>query len=234
MNNIYIDGSCQVNNRLIGIGIYNSTTKFELSMVKDGNNVFDAESEALEEAIRYSELNGIVKESRIFTDSKEVHKVYFDYVLSLGFSEFIWIPRELNSVADKLSTGYKEYTKSTRTKISLNNNVIIKTTKIKETTKVKSLSKTEIIEKLNEFSEEKRMKLIYKLKDLTKSNKCIYDYYFANGGKVGKNNKNTYFKLIPLLVKTTRSGKSQNNLLEEITLVGINTLLNNIKMKETK
>ena len=234
MHNIYIDGSCQVNNKLIGIGIYDSTTKFELSMVKDGNNVFDAESEALEEAIRYCQLNGIVKESRIFTDSKEVHKVYFDYVISIGFSEFIWIPRELNSVADKLSTGYKEYTKSTRTKISLNNNVIIKTTKIKETTKVKSLSKTEIIEKLNEFSEEKRMKLIYKLKDLTKSNKCIYDYYFANGGKVGKNNKNTYFKLIPLLVKTTRSGKSQNNLLEEITLVGINTLLNNIKMKETK
>lgn len=234
MHNIYIDGSCQDANKLIGIGIYNSTTKFELSMVKDGDNVYDAEYGALEEAIRYCQFNGIVKQSRIFTDSDEVYRLNKEYVLSLGFADFIWIPRELNIKADKLSTLYKEYTKSTRTKISLNNNVIIKTTKIKETTKVKSLSKTEIIEKLNEFSEEKRMKLIYKLKDLTKSNKCIYDYYFANGGKVGKNNKNTYFKLIPLLVKTTRSGKSQNNLLEEITLAGINTLLNNIKMKESK
>lgn len=231
MHNIYIDGSCQDANKLIGIGIYNSTTKFELSMVKDGDNVYDAEYGALEEAIRYCQFNGIVKQSRIFTDSDEVYRLNKEYVLSLGFADFIWIPRELNIKADKLSTSYKEYTKSTRTKISLNNNVIIKTSKIKETTKVKSLSKTEIIEKLNEFSEEKRMKLIYKLKDLTKSNKCIYDYYFANGGKVGKNNKNTYFKLIPLLVKTTRSGKSQNNLLEEITLAGINTLLNNIKMK---
>ena len=231
MHNIYIDGSCQDANKLIGIGIYNSTTKFELSMVKDGDNVYDAEYGALEEAIRYCQFNGIVKQSRIFTDSDEVYRLNKEYVLSLGFADFIWIPRELNIKADKLSTSYKEYTKSTRTKISLNNNVIIKTSKIKETTKVKSLSKTEIIEKLNEFSEEKRMKLIYKLKDLTKSNKCIYDYYFANGSKVGKNNKNTYFKLIPLLVKTTRSGKSQNNLLEEITLAGINTLLNNIKMK---
>ena len=234
MHNIYIDGSCQVNNKLIGIGIYNSTTKFELSMVKDGNNVFDAESEALEEAIRYCQLNNIVKESRIFTDSKDVHRVYIDYVLSLGFSEFVWIPRELNTVADKLSTGYKEYSKSTRTKISLNNNVIIKTTKIKETTKIKHLSKEQIIDKLNEFSEDKRMKLIVKLKDLTKTNIDVYNYYFNAGKHIGKNNRNTYFKLIPLLVPTPRNVKLKENLLEEITLVGINTLLKNIKMKETK
>lgn len=234
MHNIYIDGSCQVNNKLIGIGIYNSTTKFELSMVKDGNNVFDAESEALEEAIRYCQLNDIVKESRIFTDSKDVHRTYIDYVLSLGFSEFIWIPRELNSVADKLSTGYKEYSKSTKTKISLKNNTIIKTTKIKECTKVKHLSKEEIIQKLNEFSEDKRMKLIVKLKDLTKTNNDVYNYYFNAGKNIGKNNKNTYFKLIPLLVSTTRAEKSKKKFLDEISLVGLNTLLDNLKIKETK
>jgi len=238
MHNIYIDGSSQVNNKIIGIGIYDSTTKFELSMVKDGNDVFDAESEALEEAIRYCQLNGIVQESRIFTDSKEVHRMYIDYVLSLGFSEFIWIPRELNVVADKLSTLYKNYSKSTKTKIVLDikTNVVTKTTKIKETTSLNNLNKEQIIQSLNDFSLEKRMKLLEKLKETSAVNKTIWNYYFNGVRTISKNKKNTYFKLIPLLIPDTKNKKNKANLLNEITMSGIKMLLEsvkNLKMKET-
>ena len=72
MHNIYIDGSSQVQNKLIGIGIYDSSNGVELSMVKTGDSVYDAEYGALEEAIRYCQLNDIVKESRIFTDSQQI------------------------------------------------------------------------------------------------------------------------------------------------------------------
>ena len=111
MHNIYIDGSSQVQNKLIGIGIYDSSNGFELSMVKTGDNVYEAEYGALEEAIRYSKLNDIVKESRIFTDSQQIYSENRDYILSLGFVDFIWIPRELNKKADSLSSKYKQYTK---------------------------------------------------------------------------------------------------------------------------
>lgn len=234
MHNIYIDGSCQDANKLIGIGIYNSTTKFELSMVKDGDNVYDAEYGALEEAIRYCQFNGIVKQSRIFTDSDEVYRLNKEYVLSLGFADFIWIPRELNVKADKLSTSYKEYTKSTKTKISLTNNTVIRTTKIKEVTSRKVLAKTQIIDILNEFSEDKKMKLIEKLKDTSGVNKAVYDYYFGNSKTISKQKKNTYFLLIPLLIDGTKNKNIKKNLLERIKVEGINMLLENIKLKEVK
>lgn len=157
MHNIYIDGSSQVQNKLIGIGIYDSSNGFELSMVKTGDNVYEAEYGALEEAIRYSKLNDIVKESRIFTDSQQIYSENRDYILSLGFVDFIWIPRELNVVADRLSTQYKDYSKSAKTKVVLDmkNNTITKTTKIKESTSLKSLNKKQIIEHLNQYSIEK-------------------------------------------------------------------------------
>lgn len=113
-------------------------------------------------------------------------------------------------------------------------NTITKTTKIKETTKVNSLNKEQIIDYLNQFSIEKRMKLINKLKDLSKTNQDIYNYYFNGVKSIGKNNKNTYFKLIPLLVDVPRNGKSKETLLNEITFDGIKMLLDNLKIKETK
>ena len=157
MHNIYIDGSSQVQNKLIGIGIYDSSNGFELSMVKTGDSVYDAEYGALEEAIRYCQLNDIVKESRIFTDSTQIYNENKDYISELGFVDFIWIPRELNVVADRLSTQYKDYSKSTKTKVVLDmkNNTITKTTKIKESTSLKSLNKEQIIEHLNQYSIEK-------------------------------------------------------------------------------
>lgn len=42
MHNIYIDGSSQVQNELACIGIYDSSNGFELSMVKTGDNVYEA------------------------------------------------------------------------------------------------------------------------------------------------------------------------------------------------
>lgn len=234
MHNIYIDGSSQVQNNLIGIGVYNSTTKFELAMVKNGKDVFEAESEALEEAIRYAQMNNIVKESRIFTDSQQVYNELKDYVLSLGFSDLIWIPRELNTVADKLSTAYKSYSKNVSTKISLKDCTVTKTTKIKETTNLKSLDKKEIVNLLNEFSLEKRTKLIDKLKDATNVNKAVWNYYFGDAKVISKNKKNTYYKLIPLLIPGTKNNKSKANLLNEITTTGITMLLDNLKLKESK
>ena len=232
INNIYIDGSSQHKNGIIGIGIYNSSTGFELSLVKDGKDVYEAESEALEECIRYCQLNGIVKNSRIFTDSKHVHINLKEYVLELGFVDFIWIPRELNTVADRLSTSYKEYTKSSTIKISLNNNTVIKTTKIKETTKLKSLSKVQIIECLNQFSTEKKMKLLEKL-NTSICNKNVWNYYFRNAKIPCKAKRKTYYYLIPLLIEKTKNNTNEEKLLEQISTEGLFSLLNEVK-KETK
>lgn len=239
MHNIYIDGSSQVQNKLIGIGVYDSSTGFELSMVKTGDSVYDAEYGALEEAIRYCQLNNIVKESRIFTDSTQIYNENKNYILDLGFVDFIWIPRELNTVADRLSTQYKDYSKSTRTKVVLDikKNTITKTTKIKEITQVNTLSKEQIIQSLNEFSIEKRTKLIEKLRDTSSVNKTIWNYYFGTATVISKNKKNTYFKLIPLLISDTKNKKNKANLLNEITIDGIRMLLEsvkNLKIKETK
>ena len=239
MHNIYIDGSSQYQNKLIGIGVYDSSTGFELSMVKTGDNVYEAEYGALEEAIRYCQLNDIIKESRIFTDSTQIYNENRDYILSLGFVDFIWIPRELNTVADKLSTLYKNYSKSTKTKVVLDmkNNTITKTTKIKERTSINSLNKEQIIEHLNRYSIEKRMKLIEKLKETSAVNKTIWNYYFNGVKTISKNKKNTYFKLIPLLIPDTKNKKNKHNLLNEITFDGIKMLLEsvkNLKIKETK
>ena len=208
-------------------------------MVKNGDSVYDAEYGALEEAIRYCKLNNIIKESRIFTDSQQIHSENREYVLNLGFVDFIWIPRELNTVADKLSTQYKNYSKSTKIKVLLDvkNNTITKTTKIKETTSLKSLNKEQIIQSLNEFSLERRMKLLEKLKDTSAVNKTIWNYYFNGVSVISKNKKNTYFKLIPLLIPDTKNKKNKANLLNEITFDGIKMLLesvNNLKIKETK
>ena len=61
MNNIFIDGSYNHENKLIGIGVYNSSNGFELSMVKNGENVSEAEYEALQECLRYCKMNNIIK-----------------------------------------------------------------------------------------------------------------------------------------------------------------------------
>lgn len=234
MNNIFIDGSYNHENKLIGIGVYNSSNGFELSMVKDGENVSEAEYEALQECLRYCKMNNIIKNSRIFTDSKEIHQAFYDSVLAEGIKEFIWIPRELNSKADKLSSEYKQYTKNVRTKISFDNNCIIKTTKIKEITKTKTLNKEQIINLLNEFSEEKRMKLIEKLKDHSGICKLIHEYYFGSSKHLSNKKKNTYFYLIPLLIPGTKNKMNRTNLLNQITVDGINNLLKELKLKETK
>ena len=234
MNNIFIDGSYKHENKLIGIGVYNSSNGFELAMVKDGENVSEAEYEALQECLRYCKMNNIIKNSRIFTDSKEIHQAFYDSVLAEGIKEFIWIPRELNSKADKLSSEYKQYTKNVRTKISFDNNCIIKTTKIKEITKTKTLNKEQIINLLNEFSEEKRMKLIEKLKDHSGICKLIHEYYFGSSKRLSNKKKNTYFYLIPLLIPGTKNKMDRTNLLNQITVDGINNLLKELKFKETK
>ena len=234
MHNIYIDGSYNHENKLIGIGIYDSSNGFELAMVKNGENVSEAETEALEECLRYCKMNNIVKYSRIFTDSKEIHVQLYNYVINQGIREFIWIPRELNTKADKLSAEYKQYTKNVRTKISFNNNSVIKTTKIKEVSLTKSLSKEQIIEILNQFSEQKRIILIEKLKDYSNANQLIYNYYFNGANKLSKQKRNTYFYLIPLLLSNTRNKSNIKTLIDKITIEGINNLLKHVKMKETK
>ena len=233
MNNIYIDGSCNHKEKIIGIGIYNSTNNFELSIVKDGNSSSDAEFEALEECLRYCKMNNITNKSRIFTDSKEIHTKFYDYVIRNGIAEFIWIPRELNKRADQLSSQYKEYLKTEVTKISYNNNCIVKTTKIKEVSKTKSLSKEQIIDFLNEFSQEKRMKLIEKLKGNSRGNEVIFNYYFNNTSNIAAKKRNTYYFLIPLLVEV-KSKLTREHLLGNISEHGLKELLNKVNIKETK
>jgi len=231
MYNIFIDGSYNHKNKLIGIGVYNSTNGFELAMVKDGDNVSEAEYEALQECLRYCKMNNITEVSRIFTDSKEIHEMYYESVIREGIKEFIWIPRELNSIADKLSSSYKQYTKNIKTNISFDNNCVIKTTKIKEISK--SLSKDELIDLLNTFSIDKKMSLINKMGKLSKNNSRIYKYYFNNTGKVSSKLKTkSFYLLIPLLIENTRCDLPQNNLINKISLFGIYSLLSEVKERK--
>ena len=231
MYNIFIDGSYNHKNKLIGIGVYNSTNGFELAMVKDGDNVSEAEYEALQECLRYCKMNNITEVSRIFTDSKEIHEMYYESVIREGIKEFIWIPRELNSIADKLSSSYKQYTKNIKTNIIFDNNCVIKTTKIKEISK--SLSKDELIDLLNTFSIDKKMSLINKMGKLSKNNSRIYKYYFNNTGKVSSKLKTkSFYLLIPLLIENIRCDLPQNNLINKISLFGIYSLLKEVKERK--
>ena len=81
------------------------------------------------------------------------------------------------------------------------------------------------------------MKLLEKLRDTSAANKTRWKYYFGSAKIISKNKKNTYFKLIPLLIPDTKNKKNRANLLNEITFDGIKMLLEsikNLKMKETK
>lgn len=226
IENIYIDGSSQHEKGIIGIGIFNSTTKFELSMVKNGKDCYEAEYEALQECIRYCQMNSNVQNSRIFTDSQILHKNEYDYIKALGFVDFIWIPRELNKEADRLSAYYKNSSLSTRVtnNIKIKNNSIISTTKTKttETTKMSGLTPTQIIETLLKYPETSRRKLIDKLNS-NPNRKTVYNYYFNNGPKVGKKKKTTYYYLIPLLVET--KSKNTSSYINKLTVSGLNCLL---------
>ena len=81
------------------------------------------------------------------------------------------------------------------------------------------------------------MKLIEKLRDTSAANKTIWNYYFSSTKIISKNKKNTYFKLIPLLIPDTKNKKNRANLLNEISTDGIRMLLEsvkNLKIKENK
>lgn len=81
------------------------------------------------------------------------------------------------------------------------------------------------------------MKLLEKLRDNSATNKTIWNYYFGSAKIISKHKKNTYFKLIPLLIPDTKNKKNKHYLLNEITFDGIKMLLEsveNLKMKETK
>lgn len=132
-----------------------------------------------------------------------------------------------------MSSQYKEYLKTEVTKISYNNNCIVKTTKIKEVSKTKSLSKEQIIDFLNEFSQEKRMKLIERLKSNSKGNEAIFNYYFNNTSNIMTKKRNTYYFIIPLLVEV-KSKLTREHLLGNISAHGLKELLNKVNIKETK
>ena len=78
------------------------------------------------------------------------------------------------------------------------------------------------------------MKLIEKLKDHSGICKLIHEYYFGSSKRLSNKKKNTYFYLIPLLIPGTKNKMDRTNLLNQITVDGINNLLKELKLKETK
>lgn len=223
MNNIYIDGSYCENTKIVGIGIYNSTTKYTLSLASDGNSPFEAEALALEECIRYCMYNDIVQTSRIFTDCLPLYNSRRQEVLSYGFKDFIWIPRELNTIADKLSSNYKKL----RDNKKIDTDCVVKTSKITKVTR--SLTKEEIVYFLSKYNSSSRRVLVSKLVNSDKR-KAVYDYYFNNGKQIPKKHRTTFYHLIPVLLSSELKLKEKTvrTHLETLTVLGIETVLKQI------
>ena len=193
--NVFIDGSYNHEQRLVGIGIYNSSTKFELAGVAKGENVSDAELLALKACIKYCQKEKIVNDVRIFTDSQEIEQKFRNSVLQLGFLDLKWIPRELNKDADRLSVMYKTYSKTNKT--TLKGLTIV--SKVKEVTSLKSLNPKQIVSIFLNYSPDARFALIEKLSKDSKVNANVYKHLIL-GGPLFNVKKNTFYYFIQAIL----------------------------------
>lgn len=130
---IYCDGSCSPNPGPMGIGVFCPETNYRLSqhLGVGTNNV--AEWLALEQALSYAIevykhsrpsltihgdssliINGITQRWRVRNPNlKEIYKRCLKLKQGLDV-EFVWIPRERNTVADSLSTVERETNETNR------------------------------------------------------------------------------------------------------------------------
>lgn len=105
--NICFDAS--IRNGVVGIGIFNTKWKGKEyhSFNYDGKSSLTAETMALALAMEYARKNQIEK-PRFITDNKQLstNGIPEHFLLKYGYTDFVelvWVPRELNTEADKLS-----------------------------------------------------------------------------------------------------------------------------------
>jgi ribonuclease HI len=108
---IYFDASLKDGN--VGIGIYNQKKNTGESIFFENTKltVCQAETKALQLAIQYA-INEKISKPMFFTDNLYVFDQGFPTEFEKSFDQefkprLFWIPRELNTEADKLSKGYK-------------------------------------------------------------------------------------------------------------------------------
>jgi ribonuclease HI len=177
IHNIFIDGSHKSANSCVGV--WDMQTGYEQSFIVDAICSYTVELSALQHALRYIKLNNLENKCRVFTDSKPVYNSMKEEVKHDGVSELIWIPREVNQYADSLS-------KNRDTAVDLS------TPNPKSKLKPKN-----IIEILNKYPIEKRVKLISKISDTSSKSKNIFTYLFYNRANNIKDiEKQGFYKLI--------------------------------------
>lgn len=244
INNIFIDGSYNYITNQICIGIYNQNTQHKISKVYNVKDVCNdktgpatqAERIALQEGIKYCQQYDILSISRFFTDCRELWCKENPNVKELGFVEFIWIPRELNKIADSLASSYVNQTQNITSDVSIQNDTITTTTTTTQTSKIQELTKEQIIDILLQFPYNKRLLLIKKMSQLSIKNKKYYNHW-VNGMTTsnGPTKWNTYYYLIPLILEMDISEGDKIHHLEKIITENVHSLLKSVKLlKNTK
>lgn len=103
---IFFDAS--ITNNALGIGInelYSNKTGYFKYLLKDNKlNSIEGELRAFNKAIEWAQINfPNVKEYHFFTDNKPLYQKQPIPKIKDKIIELFWVPRELNSIADKLA-----------------------------------------------------------------------------------------------------------------------------------
>lgn len=212
IHNICIDGSYNNTNGSSGIGIYDIMKEKKIFYKIIGiKSRTEAEEEALKHALIYVKKNNIEK-FRILTDCYYIMSEYKHKLIKFEKCEdVIWIPRELNSIADSLANEgrnnteeiYTKYKMKIETKKSydfkIKNHDLVKKEKTSITIEVDTETRTPLTEislfiKNNYSLNSKRnlIKLLSENSDLH-IEKIIFDVVF-NNAQINNNIKSKLIK----------------------------------------
>lgn len=214
IHNICIDGSHNNSDGSSGIGIYDTMNGYKVFYKIIGlKSALEAEEEALKYALMYIKKNKIER-FRILTDCLSLQSEYkYKLITFEKCEDVIWIPRELNSIADSLANEGRNTNKEIYTKYKLKieskksynfkikDNDLIKKEKTSITIELNTETKTPLTEISlyikNNFSLNAKRNLI---KTLSKTSsveieRMIFDLIFnnveftnSNKSKIIKNN----------------------------------------------
>jgi ribonuclease HI len=173
---IFFDASLKKDS--VGIGIHDFLSNKEISLSKpiSTKSSTEAENLAFQEAISFALSTYSVSEIHFFTDNKNLFDSFKSKVINSTKINLFWIPRELNSIADKLSKAnphLKAHKEPLKDKSIINH------------TKGNATKKTLIRENLssylvNKYSFEKRFLLLKKLYPSKRYSKFINNLKSTN------------------------------------------------------
>lgn len=100
---IFFDASLK--NNIVGIGIHDFISNKQISLSKSfsSKSTTEAENLAFQKAISFALKIYSVSEIHFFTDNKNLFDSFKTKVINSTKINLFWIPRELNSIADKFS-----------------------------------------------------------------------------------------------------------------------------------